>query len=196
VRFFYVVRSVVDERDKVALGKAITRAAGFARPVVFVPEGKKLDRDFVEIELSVRQQLGAASWRPKLEEAANALGVLDEVPLELLAPEGAPIAVDTRLERILYRGTWLSRVAESGYRLVKFLAVHGEPRPTKECDAAISGARLTDGTTRATVHRLKAWVIESYADAGAPVPESLAKDGLVRAVGHRGWELTAPAFVR
>jgi hypothetical protein len=79
---------------------------------------------------------------------------------------------------------------------VKALADAGGSLPTKETDAAISGARQTDGATRGTVHRMKAWLQESYADAGKPLPRALARDGLVRAVGHRGWQLTAPAFVR
>jgi hypothetical protein len=194
--FFYVVRAAVGDRDAAALGRAITRAAGFGRAVAMVPAGRKLGRDFVEVELSVRQQLGAESWRPKLEEAARALGVLDEIPVERLAPEGVDIVVDTKQERVIYRGTWLSRLADSGYRLVKALAQRGEPVPTSVTDAAISGARQTEGATRMTVHRMKAWIEESYADARKPLPPELAANGLVRAVGRKGWELVGRAYVR
>ncbi len=95
-------------------GRAITRAAGFGRAVVLVPKGRKLGRDFVELELTVKEQLGAESWRGKVAEAVRALGIEDRVAPERLAPEDARLVVDTEGERVLLDGVPLVRLGEMG----------------------------------------------------------------------------------
>jgi hypothetical protein len=180
----------------VALGKAIERATSFGRAVVLVPAGKGLGGSFVELELDVGQQLGAMGVHPLFERAIDALGLADEVPAERFAPRDVPLVVDTRSSKLIYDGVWLSRAPESAYRLVKALAARGGPMPTLETDLAISGARRTDGTTMGVAHRLRGWIAESYAELGLRPPPELERDGLVRSVGKRGWELTQRALVR
>ena len=46
------------------------------------------------------------------------------------------------------------------------------------------------------MHRLRGWIAECYAELGLPPPPELEREGLVRSVGKRGWELTPRAFVR
>jgi hypothetical protein len=198
VRFFYVVRSATDDKDRAGIGRAITRAAGFARAVVLVPKGRKLGRDFVELELTVREQLGAESWRGKVGEAVRALGIEERVAPELLAPEDVRLVVDTRRERVLLDGVPITRLGESGYRLLRALAQRGggaEVVPTKVTDKALSGARASEGATRNVVWRMSAWVEKSFADAGRELPDDVRESGLVRAVGRKGWTLTVKAAV-
>jgi hypothetical protein len=198
VRFFIVVRATTGDRDRTTLGKAITRATGFGRAVVLVPRGRKLGRDFVEVELDVAEQLGAASWRPKLAEAVAALGIEDEVPVELLVPEGVRLVVDTRRERVILDGVPLVKLGDSAYRMLLTLAVRGkggEVVPGRELDRAISGARGTDGAARMASFHLRRWVDESFASAGRAVPADVMETGLVVAVGRKGWKLTVPAAV-
>jgi len=198
VKWFYVVRAAVDDRDRAALGKAIARATGFGRAVVLVPEGRRLGRDFVEVELGVREQLGAASWRGKMAEAVAELGIEEEVPPERLVGDGVRVVVDTKRERVVLDGVPLLKMGESGYRLVKALAAKGPGAVVsrRETDAAISGARMTEGATRNTVWKMKGWIRESFELAGRRVPEDVEREGLVRAVGKRGWTLEARAVVR
>jgi hypothetical protein len=193
VRFLYVVRAATEEKDRAALGRAITRAAGFGRAVVLVPRGRKLGRDFVELELTVGEQLGAESWRGKVAEAVRALGIEDRVAPERLAPEDARLVVDTKGERVLLDGVPLVRLGENGYKLLRVLAEKSgvsEVVPTRETDKALSGARQTPGATRYAVWKLRGWVEQSFAKAGKEVPEDVLKMGLVQAVGRKGWKLT------
>ncbi|HEX8790986.1 MAG TPA: hypothetical protein VF765_08530 [Polyangiaceae bacterium] len=200
VRFFYVVRAAPGEADRAAIGRAVAKATGFGRAVVLVPGGRRLGRDFLELELSVPEQLGAASWRSKMREAAKALGIEDQVPAVLLAPEDARLVVDPRRERAVLDGVTLEAMGESGYRLLLALAQRGggagaEPVPTRVTDRAISGARESDGATRNAAWRMSGWLEKSFAAAGRPLPEDVKRDGLVRAVGRRGWTLTVKAHV-
>jgi hypothetical protein len=198
VRFFLVVRATTGERDRIALGKAIARATGFGRAVALVPRGRKLGRDFVEVELDVAEQLGAASWRPKLAEAVAALGIEDEVPVELLVPDGVRLVVDTRRERVILDGVPLLNIGESAYRLLRTLAARGEGSDivtTREIDRAISAARGTDGATRTAVWKLKAWIEESFVEVGRAVPADVKDHGLVAAVGKKGWKLSVRGVV-
>jgi hypothetical protein len=206
----YVTRAVVGDKETRAVAKAIVAAAHFARPVVLVPAGRKLARDFVEVELSIAQQLGAASVRPLLEKTATALGIVDEIPIRRLAPDDARIIVDTARSRILLDSVPLVKLGENGYRLIKYLAersawaaMHAskassktDVAPTQDTDHAISGNRQTEGTTRNTVWKLKAWVKESFDEAGEKVPLEVAKKGLVVWVPKRGWKLAFKAWVR
>jgi hypothetical protein len=198
VRFFYVVRAATDDKDRASIGRAITRAAAFARAVVLVPKGRKLGRDCVELELTVREQLGADSWRGKLGEAVRALGIEDRVAPDLVAPEDARLVVDTRRERVLLDGVPLVKLGENGYRLLRLLAEKSsvvEMIPTRETDKAISGARQTPGATRQTVWKLRGWIESSFAEAKRDVPDDVREEGVVRAVGRKGWALSLRAAV-
>jgi hypothetical protein len=196
VRFFYVVRAATDDKDRASIGRAVARAAAFARAVVLVPKGRKLGRDFVELELTVREQLGAESWRGKVAEAVRALGIADRVAPELVAPADARLVVDTRRERVLLDGVPLVKLGENGYRLLRLLAEKSSAAgmvPTRETDKAISRARQTPGATRHTVWKLRAWIESSFAEARREVPEDVSEEGLVRAVGRKGWALSLRA---
>jgi hypothetical protein len=198
VRFFYVVRAATDDRDRASIGRAITRAAGFARAVVLVPKGRKLGRDFVELELTVREQLGAESWRGKVGEAVRALRIEDRVAPELVVSADARLVVDTRRARVLLDGVPLVKLGENGYRLLRLLAERSgvaDMVPTHETDKAISGARQTPGATRYAVWKLRGWIAGSFAEAGRAVPDDLREAGLVRAVGRKGWALTVKVAV-
>ncbi len=198
VRFFFVVRAVSEERERAAVGRAIARATGFGRAVVFVPRGRRLGRDCVELELDVREQLGAASWRGRLAEGVAALGLEEEVPAHQLVPEGVRLVIETRRERAVLDGVPLTALAESGYRLLRALAGRGEGElvPVRELDRAISGARGSDGTTRKAAWKLKAWIEQSFAEANVPVPADVAQHGLVVASPKKGWKLTVRGAVR
>ncbi|HEY6459970.1 MAG TPA: hypothetical protein VIY73_07450 [Polyangiaceae bacterium] len=196
VRFFYVVRATTEDKERRAIGKAITRAVGFGRPVVLVPKGRGLRRDFVEIELTVKEQVGADGWRGKVAEAVKALGIEDRVAPELVAPAGARLVVDMRRQRVILDGVPLVRLPENGYKLLRLLAESSsiaDTVSTHETDKAISGARQTPGATRYTVFKLREWVERSFADAGRKVPADVRKHGVVRAVGRKGWRLTVKA---
>ncbi|HEY1697869.1 MAG TPA: hypothetical protein VGG39_37165 [Polyangiaceae bacterium] len=198
VRFVYVVRAATDDKDRAALGRAITRAAGFGRAVVLVPKGRRLGRDFVEIELTVKEQLGAESWRGKVADAVRALGIEDKVEPERLAPGDARLVVDTKRQRVLLDGVPLVRLSENGYKLLRVLAERNavaDMVPTRETDKAISGARETPGATRYTAFKMRGWLESSFADAGSEVPRDVKEEGLVRAVGRKGWRLTVRAVV-
>lgn len=199
VRFFYVVRAAPSEADRAAIGRAVAKATGFGRAVVLVPAGRRLGRDFLELELTVPEQLGAASWRSKMRQAVKALGIEDQVAATLLAPEDARLVVDPRRERAFLDGVTLEAMGESGYRLLLALAQRGggaaEPVPTRVTDRAISGARESDGATRNAAWRMSGWLEKSFAAAGRPLPEDVKRDGLVRAVGRRGWTLTVKAHM-
>ncbi|HEX3344830.1 MAG TPA: hypothetical protein VHS09_09675, partial [Polyangiaceae bacterium] len=193
VRFLYVVRAATEEKDRAALGRAITRAAGFGRAVVLVPKGRKLGRDFVELELTVGEQLGAVSWRPKVADAVRALGIEDRVAPERLAPGDARLVVNVRRERVLLDGVPLVRLGENGYKLLRVLAEKsgvGEVVPTRETDRALSGARQTPGATRYAAWKMGGWIEQSFAAAGKEVPADVREAGLVQAVGRKGWRLT------
>jgi len=199
VRVFLAVRATTDDRDRALFGKAIARATGFGRAVVLVPRGRRLDRDFVEIELDVAEQLGAASWRARLAEAVAALGIEDEVPVELLVPEGVRLVVDTRRERVVLDGVVLVKIGESAYKLLRALAARGEGSevvPGRELDRIVSGARGSDGAARTAAWKLKAWIEESFAEAGRDVPADVSEEGLVVAVGKTGWRLSVRGAVR
>jgi len=199
VRVFYVVRAAPSEADRLTLGRAITKATGFGRAVALVPAGRKLGGGFVELELTVAEQLGAASWRSKMREAVMALGLEDQVPAPLLAPQDARLVLDPRCERAVLDGVTLEAMGESGYRLLLALAQRGpgaEPAPTRVTDRAISGARLTEGATRNAVWRMPRWIEKSFEAVGKPVPDDVKRDGLVRATGRKGgWTLTVKAHV-
>jgi hypothetical protein len=200
VRFFYVVRAATGEgdRERAAVGKAIARATGFGRAVALVPRGRRLGRDFVEIELDVLEQLGAASWRTKLAEAVAELGIEEEVPVELLVPEGVRLVVDRRRERAVLDGVPLGKLADSAHRLLLTLAARGDGSeivPTRELDRILSGARGTEGATRTTAWKLKTWIEESHAEAGRDVPSDVRETGLVVAVGKKGWRLAVRGMV-
>jgi hypothetical protein len=197
-RVFYVVRAAPSEADRAAIGRAITKATGFGRAAALVPAGRKLGRDFVELELTVAEQLGAASWRSKMRDAAKALGIEDQVPAQLLAPEDARLVVDPRRERAVLDGVTLEAMGESGYRLLLALAQRGdsaEPVPTGVTDRAISGARESDGAPRNAVWRMPGWLERSFAAVGKAVPDDVKREGLVRATGRKGWTLTVKAHV-
>jgi hypothetical protein len=196
VRFFYVVRAAVGEKERAALGRGILRATGFGRAVALVPKGRKLGRDFVEIELDVREQLGAAGWRDKLAEAVAALGIAGEIEAWRLAGEGVRVVVDARRERVALDGVPLVKMAESGVRLLRALAGRKAAVPTKETDRVISGARQTDGTTRDTVYKMRRWIAESFEAAGKAVPADVEENGLVTFVKGEGWRLTWKGEVR
>jgi hypothetical protein len=198
VRFFYVVRAAVGEKERAALGRAIVRATGFGRAVALVPRGRKLDRDFVELELGVREQLGAAGWRGKLAEAVRALAIEGEVEAWRLAGEDVRVVVDRKRDRVALDGVPLVKMGESGVRLVRVLAAKGDGAavPTKETDRAIAGARQTEGATRNAVYRMRRWIAESFEAAGRAVPADVDASGLVTFVKGEGWRLTAKAEVR
>jgi hypothetical protein len=42
---------------------------------------------------------------------------------------------------------------------------------------------------------MPAWIERSFAAAGKPVPADVKRDGLVRAMGRKGWTLTVKAHV-
>jgi hypothetical protein len=198
VRFFYVVRAAPSEDERAVIGRAIAKATAFGRAVVFVPRGRRLARDFVEIELDVREQLGAASWRGRFREAASALSLEEHVPAGLLVAEQVRLVVDAKQPRVALDGVLLTRMGESGYRLVRMLAERrgdAEAVPTRITDKAISGARTSDGATRNVVWKMRAWIAKSFAEAGRTVPDDVRKAGLVRAVGHQGWVLTVSAAI-
>ena len=65
----------------------------------------------------------------------------------------------------------------------------------KVTDKAISGARSSDGATRNVVYRMPGWLEKSFEAAGRPVPEDVAKAGLVRFEGKKGWVLTVKGAV-
>jgi hypothetical protein len=198
VVFFFVVRAATSDRDRAVIGRAVARAAGFGRPVVLVPRGRKLERDFVEIELTVAEQLGAASWRDRVAEAVRALGFEDRVAPERLAPGDARLVVDRGSGRAVLDGVPLVKLSESGYRLLLALAERGggtEIVPTRVTDKAISGARESDGATRHAVWRMREWVEGSFAEAGKELAEDVKEAGLVRAVGRKGWMLTVRGAV-
>lgn len=198
VRFLYVVRAATDDEDRAAIGRAVARAAGFGRAVVLVPRGRKLGRDFVELELTVKEQLGAESWRGKVAEAVRALGIEQLAPPELVAPSDVRLVVDAHRERVLLDGVPLVRLADNGYKLLRLLAEKSgvvDMVPTTETDRAISGARQTQGATRFTAYRMREWIERSFAEAGREVPQDVREAGLVRAVGRKGWRLTVKAAV-
>ncbi len=166
--------------------------------MVLVPKGRKLGRDFVEIELTVAEQLGAASWRAHVAGAVRALGLEDRVAAEFLAPGDARLVVDRRRERVLLDGVPLVKLGESGYRLLLALAERGcgaEVVPTRVTNKAISGARESDGATRQAVWKMRGWIEGSFAEAGREVAEDVNEAGLVRAVGRMGWTLTVKGAV-
>jgi hypothetical protein len=198
VRFFYVVRAATDEKDRAALGRQILRAAGFGRAVVLVPKGRKLGRDFVELELTVREQLGADGWRGKVGEAVRALGIEDEVAPERVVTADARCVVDTRNQRVLLDGV-LVKLSEGGCRLVVALAQQHakgvEIVPTRVTDKAMSGARESEGATRNVVWRMRSWIERSFAEAGKEVPEDVREAGLVKWVRGKGWRLVVKAVI-
>jgi hypothetical protein len=197
VRFFYVVRATLDDADRVAVGKAIARATGFGRAVALVPRGRRLGRDFVEIELDVREQLGVASWRAKLAEAVAELRLEEEVPVDRLVPDGVRLVLDSRRERAVLDGVPLV-LGESGYRMLRALAARGEGSeivPSRELDRVLSGARGSDGATRTAAWKLKSWTEESFEQAGREVPADVRQTGLVVAVGKKGWRLAVRGVV-
>jgi hypothetical protein len=57
--------------------------------------------------------------------------------------------------------------------------------PTRETDKAISPARQTPAATRHAVHKLRAWIECSFAEAGREVPADVAEAGLVRGRARR-----------
>jgi hypothetical protein len=167
--------------------------------VVLVPKGRKLGRDFVEIELTVQEQLGAGSWRGKVAEAVRALGIEELAPPEMVVAGDARLVVDTRRQRVLLDGVELVKLGENGYKLLLCLARASgvaEMVATRETDKAISPARQSPGATRWTVHKLRGWIAGSFKEAGRAVPADVVKAGLVRAVGRKGWTLTVKAAVR
>ena len=198
VRFFYVVRAATSDKERAAIGRAVAKASRFALPVALVPKGRKLGRDFVELELGVAEQLGAASWRGKVAEAVRALGIEDRVAPEVMAPGDARLLVDKRRERAILDGVPLVKLSENGYRLLLVLAEKSGVAgvvPTQVTDKVISGARASEGATRYTVFRMRGWIEGSFESAGREVPADLRENGLVRAVGRKGWTLTVRAAV-
>jgi hypothetical protein len=117
-------------------------------------------------------------------EIQNGIGVAGR---ELVVAGDARLVVDTRRQRLLLDGVELVKLGENGYKLLLCLARKSgvaEMVPTRETDKAISPARQTPGATRHAVHKLRAWIEGSFAEAG-----------LVRAVGRKGWTLTVKAAV-
>ena len=199
VRFFYLVRAAADDKDRAALGRAITRAASFARAVVFVPKGRKLGRDFVEIELTVREQLGADSWRGKVADAVRELRIEDKVAPERLVCEDARLVVDAKRERVLLDGVELGKLGQTGYVLIKVLVEQQSKGvlavKTRETDQAIRGTRGSEGGTRYTSRKVKKWIAESFAAAGREVPLDVKEDGLMKFVRGCGWMLTVKGII-
>jgi hypothetical protein len=196
--FFYVVRAATSDRDRASLGRAISKAAGFGRPIVLVPRGRKLGRDFVELELNVAEQLGAASWRSKVAQGVRALGIEERVAPELTVPGDVRIVVDRVRERVVLDGVPLVKLGDSGYRLLRLLAERGtrdEVVPTRETDKAISGARASDGATRNTVWKMRGWIERSFAEARRELAADVKEAGLVRTVKGKGWTLTVKGVV-
>lgn len=146
---------------------------GFGRAVVLVPKGRALGLDSVEIELTVPEQLGAASWRVRVPEAVRALGIEDRVAPELLAPGDARLVVDTRRERVLFDRVTLVTIGDSGYRLLRVLAEQGGGGAvvaTAATDKAVSSAREGEGATRKAAWKMRGWLESSFAQAGKELP--------------------------
>jgi hypothetical protein len=195
-RFFYVVRPAIDEREKAALAKAIARAAGFKRAVALVPRGRKLGQGLVEVELGVKEQLGAASWRGKLAEAVGELGVADEVEPWRMVSEDVDVVVDARRAKVWIRGVEQTRMGESGVRMILALARRGDGKvvPTGEVEKEMS-KRPSPGAAKAAARKIPGWVEESFAAARTPVPEEIRAQGVVRWIANRGWTLQGKGVV-
>jgi hypothetical protein len=85
------------------------------------------------------------------------------------------------------------KLGENGYRLLRVLAERpggAEVVPTRVTDKAISGARESEGATRQAVWKMRGWIESSFAEAGRELAEDVREEGLVRAVGRKGWTLT------
>ncbi len=88
LRVYLVIVGALWSDAERAAGRAYRSASGFARPVALVPEGRRMGRDVVELELAIGEQLGAMSVGPRLAEIARELGVEDEIePWRLVDPD-------------------------------------------------------------------------------------------------------------
>ena len=151
VKFFYVVRAARGEgaRRHRARGR---EGAGSGARWCSCRRDARSERGYVELELAVAEQLGAAGWGGKMREAVKALGLEEQVPAELLVARRGCGSSWTRGGSGWCWMGWCSITcprADTGCSSRwRSEAAGGAPVPSKVTDKAISGARASDGATR------------------------------------------------
>jgi hypothetical protein len=186
IHFFYALCPA----GKRALAGAVGACPLGVTPVVLVPAGRRFaEATLRQVDLSILEQLGAASVAWVTGHVAEALGAADEVEAWRRVGTGIDVVIEKSTQRVWLLGALLVHLSDNVYKLFECLAVNsGRVVPVKDLGVYMSrNSSAPDALVRRTRAEIDARVTRSLREAGVKVTADVReKIGKLAAKKGRG----------